>query len=110
MVAKCRIRLSRHPPAAVGAGGLVPGFLPPPIRAMGSTVSAGVATPGTTAPDSAAMGAPTKQAPATGAAITEETVGAAETQAARGVPPGCCRRSPGWPLWGWPAGPWPIGA
>ena len=53
---------------------------------MGSTVPAGVATPGTTAPDSAAMGAPTKQAPATGAAITEETVMAAETQPARGRP------------------------
>ncbi len=53
---------------------------------MGSAVPAGVATPGTTAPDSAAMGAPTKEAPATGAAITEETVGATETQPACGRP------------------------
>ena len=38
VVAKCKIRLSRHPPAAIGAGGQGPGFMPPPPRAMGSTV------------------------------------------------------------------------
>ena len=86
MVAKCSIRLSRQLPAAVGTGGQGPGFLPPPPRAMGSTVPAGVATPGTTAPDSAAVGAPTKQAPATGAATTGEAVMAAETLGARGRP------------------------
>ena len=52
---------------------------------MGSTVPAGVAAPGTTATDSAAVRAPT-----TAAAVREEAVGAAETQAARG--------RPAWPL------------